>query len=91
MKDLRKFGMQTKKVIEHVDVFGYKLKVGDTVAYPKYSYIHIGIVKKLNRVKIKVWDVKNNWKWYNGDTVIAKRVIKVPEKDVSLYILKQKG
>lgn len=82
--------MQTKKVIEHHDMFGYKLEVGDTIVYSKYSQLHVGTIKKINRVSIKVWNIKNTWKWYDGDSIKSTQVIKVPEKDVTLYILKQK-
>lgn len=82
--------MQTKKVVEHYDMFGYKLEVGDTVAYPKGSHLHVGTIKKIYRIYIKVWNIKNTWKWYDGDSIRSKEVIKVPEKDVTLFILKQK-
>lgn len=89
-KGLKKSGMQTKKVIEHHDMFGYKLEVGDTIVYSHYSKLCVGMIKKINRVNIKVWNVKNTWKWYTGDSIKSNEVIKVPEKDVTLFILKQK-
>ena len=57
-----------KKEIEHTDIIGRKIKVGDFVAVTVYNSLSVAKVIKLNpkMVKIQLLNANTN-KWYNGE------------------------
>lgn len=60
--------MTTKKEIEHNDIIGRRINVGDFVAVTIYNSLSVAKVIKLNpkMVKIQLLNAKTNI-WYNGE------------------------
>ena len=77
-----------KKIIEHRDKLGQLLNVGDAVCYPYRSNLEFGTVKKLHPKMVKVWEVGQHMKWYNGANRYPQDLVKVEGPAVTMYLLR---
>lgn len=77
--------MSAKSVPNHKDVLGRQLSVGDLVASQGWMHLEVFTVTKLNPKMIQIKPLNSNLKRnkYPVD------VVKLDEKDVSFYILKE--
>lgn len=76
----------TKPDIEHKDLFGQPLAVGDCVVYPRSNNMSVGTVAKLNP---KMVGVKGIERW--GDcNKYPQELVRVSGAEVTMYLLKKK-
>jgi hypothetical protein len=72
--------------VEHKDLFGQPLEIGDCVVYPRSTNMMVGIVAKLNPKMIGVKGVSNRW----GDcNKYPTELVKVAGAEVTMYLLKK--
>jgi hypothetical protein len=74
---------------EHFDRLNNKIELGDVVVFPIANNLYIGRITKLNPKMVKVEEIKDKsslWKReYNKYSV---DIVKVPEKDAIVFLLK---
>ncbi len=75
----------TKASIEHSDLFGQPLEVGDCVVYPRGTNMTVGTVAKLNP---KMVGVKGLDRWGNCNKY-PQELVKVSGAEVTMYLLKR--
>ena len=70
--------------IEHKDILGKPLQVGDLVAMSSYNNLVVVFVDKINPKMIRVKRPDSNWTQnkYSGD------LIKIDDRDAVVYLLK---
>ena len=78
----------SKKIIEHRDKLGQVLNVGDAVCYPYRNDLVFGIVKKFYPKMIKVWEVGQHMRLYNGSNKYPQDLVKVEGPAVTMYLLR---
>jgi hypothetical protein len=77
-----------KKIIEYRDKLGQLLNVGDAVCYPYRNDLVFGTVKKLYPKMVKVWEVGQHMRWYNGSNKYPQDLVKVEGPAVTMYLLR---
>lgn len=76
---------KTKTPIQHSDLFGQSLEIGDCVVYPRSNSMRVGTVAKLNP---KMVGVKGIQRW--GDcNKYPGELVKVSGAEVTMYLLKK--
>jgi hypothetical protein len=75
----------TKTPVEHLDLFGQPLEVGDCVVYPRSNNMHVGTVSKLNP---KMVGVKGIERWGSCNKY-PQELVKVSGAEVTMYLLKK--
>jgi hypothetical protein len=76
----------TKPVIEHKDLFGQPLSIGDCVVYPRSNSMYVGTVAKLNP---KMVGVKGIERWGSCNKY-PQELVRVSGPEVTMYLLKKK-
>lgn len=77
--------VKTHSQIQHQDLFGQPLEVGDCVVYPRSNNMHVGTVCKLNP---KMVGVKGIERWGNCNKY-PQELVKVSGAEVTMYLLKK--
>ena len=75
----------TKPSVEHKDLFGQPLAIGDCVVYPRSNSMHVGTVSKLNP---KMVGVKGIERWGSCNKY-PQELVKVSGAEVTMYLLKK--
>jgi hypothetical protein len=76
----------TKTSIQHSDLFGQPLEVGDCVVYPRSNSMTVGTVAKLNPKMVGVKGVGTRWGNCNK---YPQELVKVSGAEVTMYLLKK--
>ncbi len=74
----------TKATIEHTDILGNTLEIGDVVAFSSHNSLAMGIVDKINPKMIGLKRVNSRWR----QNKYPLDCIKVDENMGLLYLLK---
>jgi hypothetical protein len=75
-----------KITVEHNDLFGQPLEIGDCVVYPRSNIMMVGTVAKLNPKMIGVKGAGSRW----GDcNKYPAELVKVSGAEVTMYLLKK--
>jgi hypothetical protein len=85
-----RFGMP-KIEIEHNDILGRPIAVGDCVAFSSYNNMAIATVIKLTPKMVKVKEIGINATWYTGNNKYPKDLVILNGPDVIMYILQKKS
>lgn len=76
----------TKPPIQHNDLFGQPIEIGDCVVYPRSNLMMVGTVIKINPKMIGVKAVgSRNWGSCNK---YPTELVKVHGSEVTMYLLK---
>lgn len=70
--------------IEHKDILGNIIKVGDSVVYPNHNSLKIATVKKLNPKMVNVVGVGRSW----TDRKYPSDLLVVDDPKITLYLMK---
>lgn len=73
-----------KEPIEHKDILGNSINVGDTVVYPAGNTLNIAVVKKINPKMINVVAVGRSW----PDRKYPNDLLVVNDPKITIYMLK---
>lgn len=76
--------MATKAVIEHKDILGRIIEVGDAVAMADHNALAIAIVDKINPKMVKVKRVNSTW----AQNKYPQDLIKINGPEVTMYLLR---
>jgi hypothetical protein len=75
-----------KITVEHNDLFGQPLELGDCVVYPRSNSMMVGTVAKFNPKMVGVKGVGSRW----GDcNKYPQELVKVAGSEVTMYLLKK--
>ena len=75
-----------KAPVEHKDLFGQPLELGDCVVYPRGNSMTVGTVAKINPKMVGVKGVGARW----GDcNKYPAELVKVDGAEVTMYLLKK--
>jgi hypothetical protein len=75
-----------KIAVEHNDLFGQPLEIGNCVVYPRSNIMMVGTVAKLNPKMIGVKGAGSRW----GDcNKYPAELVKVSGAEVTMYLLKK--
>jgi hypothetical protein len=77
--------VMTKTPVQHSDLFGQPLEVGDCVVYPRSNSMTVGTVAKLNP---KMVGVKGIERWGSCNKY-PQELVKVSGSEVTMYLLKK--
>ena len=77
--------VKTKTPVEHLDLFGQPLELGDCVVYPRSNSMYVGTVAKLNP---KMVGVKGIERWGSCNKY-PQELVKVSGSEVTMYLLKK--
>jgi len=80
--------MTTKEVPQHKDKLGRIISVGDFVAYPSRNSLEFGKVMKLNPKMVGVVPAVSKYKIYGNTNKYPSDLVRLDEKDMTWYILK---
>lgn len=75
-----------KTPIQHSDLFGQALELGDCVVYPRGTNMMVGTVAKLNPKMVGVKGVGTTWGNCNK---YPQELVKVSGAEVTMYLLKK--
>ena len=76
----------TKLSVQHKDLFGQQLEIGDCVVYPRSNSMMVGTVAKLNPKMVGVKGIGSRW----GDcNKYPAEIVKVNGAEVTMYLLKK--
>lgn len=75
-----------KTPIQHSDLFGQPLELGDCVVYPRSNSMMVGTVAKFNPKMVGVKSVGHSWGNCNK---YPKELVKVSGAEVTMYLLKK--
>lgn len=79
--------VKTRPPVEHQDLFGQPLELGDCVVYPRSNSMTVGTVIKLNPKMVGVRKVgAGNW---NNCNKYPAELVKVSGAEVTMYLLKK--
>jgi hypothetical protein len=78
--------VKTKTPVEHQDLFGQDLEIGDCVVYPRGNSMTVGTVAKLNPKMVGVKGVGRSWGNCNK---YPTELVKVSGAEVTMYLLKK--
>ena len=71
-----------EKILEHFDVIGRPLKLGDCVAYPGHYGTEIGVITKMNPKMVTISRIgagrKDSSRKYPADCVLIEPDVAVP-------------
>ena len=70
--------------IDHKDILGNSIKLGDTVVYPSHNSLKIAVVKKINPKMITVTAIGRSW----ADRKYPTDLLVVDDPKITLYIMK---
>jgi hypothetical protein len=85
--ELSRMVMKTAKpTVQHSDLFGQPLDIGDCVVYPRSNSMNVGTVAKLNPKMVGVKGVGNRWADCNK---YPQELVKVSGSEVTMYLLKK--
>lgn len=73
--------------IQHKDLLGRNLAVGDAVCYPVSNSLVIGTVTKLNPKMIKVKKVGSKSLWGSEVNKYPVDIIKLDSSEITFYLL----
>lgn len=73
---------------EHKDKLGRVINVGDFVAYPTRNSLEFGKVMKLNTKMVGVIPAVSKYKIYGNTNKYPIDMVRLDEKDMTWYILK---
>lgn len=78
-----------KIAINHKDILGQPLGIGDAVVFPSSNTMYVGLITKLNpkMVKVKRVGTKYTWEQNKYPTDLAK----VSGSEVTMYLLKNQS
>lgn len=76
----------TKPPIQHNDLFGQPLEIGDCIVYPRSNMMHVGTVVKLNPKMVGVKAV--GAKSWGSCNKYPTELVKVSGAEVTMYLLK---
>lgn len=79
--------VKTPPPVEHQDLFGQPLELGDCVVYPRGNSMTVGTVIKLNPKLVGVREVGTSL-WGNCNKYPAQ-LVKVTGAEVTMYLLKK--
>jgi hypothetical protein len=77
--------VKTKSPVQHQDLFGQPLELGDCVVYPRSNNMHVGTVSKINP---KMVGVKGIERWGSCNKY-PQELVKVSGSEVTMYLLKK--
>lgn len=77
---------KVKAVIVHKDIIGNIIKEGDAVVSPHGTYLHVGIVEKLNPKMVTVKLVAHSG-WRSSAMRYPSELLVVEDPKVTLYLL----
>ena len=77
---------KTKPPVQHSDLFGQPLEIGDCVVYPRSNSMNVGTVAKLNPKMVGVKGVSNRWADCNK---YPQELVKVSGAEVTMYLLRK--
>ena len=78
-----------KIAINHKDVLGQTLAVGDCVVFPSSNTMYVGVITKFNPKMIKVKRVGKNRSWEQNK--YPSDLAKVSGTEVTMYLLKNQS
>lgn len=84
--ELSRMVVKTKTPIQHQDLFGQPLEIGDCVVYPRSNSMSVGTVAKLNPKMVGVKGVSSRWADCNK---YPQELVKVSGSEVTMYLLKK--
>ena len=84
--ELSRMVVKTKPPVQHSDLFGQPLEIGDCVVYPRSNSMNVGTVAKLNPKMVGVKGVSNRWADCNK---YPQELVKVSGAEVTMYLLKK--
>jgi hypothetical protein len=84
--ELPRMVVKTKSPIQHQDLFGQPLEIGDCVVYPRSNSMTVGTVAKLNPKMVGVKGVSSRWADCNK---YPQELVKVSGSEVTMYLLKK--
>jgi hypothetical protein len=74
--------------LEHTDLLGRKVTLGDFVAFPQHNRIYVGRVLKLNKQMLRVERLKTA-RWLTGEVnKYSKDCVLLPTRDLHFYLLR---
>lgn len=74
---------------EHFDRLNNKVELGDLVVFPIANNLYIGRITKLNPKMVKVEEIKDKTSlWKREYNKYSVDIVKVPEKDAIVFLLK---
>jgi len=76
-----------KPTIQHSDILGQPLDVGDAVVFPASNSMYVGTITKLNPKMVKVKRVGTKYSWEQNK--YPADLAKVSGAEVTMYLLKQ--
>ena len=79
---------KVKEPIVHKDKLGRIINVGDFVAYPTRNSLEFGKVMKLNNKMVGVIPAVSKYKIYGNTNKYPIDMVRLDEKDMTWYILK---
>lgn len=79
---------KVKEPIVHKDKLGRIINVGDFVAYPTRNSLEFGRVMKLNNKMVGVIPAVSKYKIYGNTNKYPIDMVRLDEKDMTWYILK---
>jgi hypothetical protein len=75
-----------KPPVQHSDLFGQTLEIGDCVVYPRSNTMMVGTVAKLNPKMVGVKGAGTRW----GDcNKYPQELVKVSGSEVTMYLLRK--
>lgn len=74
----------TKSPVQHLDLFGQPLEIGDCVVYPRSNLMYVGTVAKLNPKMVGVKGVGGG-----SCNKYPQELVKVSGAEVTMYLLKK--
>ena len=77
--------VKTKTPIQHQDLFGQPLEIGDCVVYPRSNSMSVGTVAKLNPKMVGV----NGIERWGSCNKYPQELVKVSGSEVTMYLLKK--
>lgn len=78
----------TKELPVHKDKLGRTITVGDFVAYPSRNSLEFGRVMKLNPKMVGVVPAVSKYKIYGNTNKYPVDLVRLDERDMTWYILK---
>jgi hypothetical protein len=78
-----------KITVEHRDILGQPLGIGDVVVFPSSNSMYVGMITKLNPKMVKVKSVGDKYSW--DQNKYPNDVAKVSGTEVTMYLLKNQN
>lgn len=81
--------VKTPPPVEHQDLFGQPLELGDCVVYPRSNSMTVGTVAKLSTKMVGVREVGTSLWGNSNSNKYPAQVVKVTGAEVTMYLLKK--